>query len=244
MVLDLIVIGVLLISAAVAFWRGFVREVLTIGSLLGAAAATYFFGPNLTPMVRGWIIDPAAKEPQQLFGIVPYEMLAPVIAFAMVFTATLIVLTIATHLIARGVHSVGLGPVDRSLGVVFGLVRGVMIVALMGLIINFVLSDEQQEQYFGESKTFPAVAYSAALAQALMPDREVLEGKAKKKTNAALSAVSGSIPGREPLEPGQTGRSASSSSGAAGEGYTAAQRKAIGALVEPQVEKARKRFND
>src|SRR5262245_42049960 len=145
MVLDLVVIGILLLSAAVAFWRGFVREVLTIGSLLGAAAATYFLGPNLTPMTRGWIIDPEAPEPQRLFGLIPYEMLAPLIAFAIVFVAVLVALTLVTHLVSKGVHSVGLGPVDRSLGVAFGLLRGVIVVGLMGIVMNFVLSDQQRE---------------------------------------------------------------------------------------------------
>jgi membrane protein required for colicin V production len=219
--------------------RGFVREILTIGSLLGAAAATYVFGPNLTPMTRSWIVDPAASEPQRLFGVIPYEMLAPVIAFALVFVVVLVALTLATHLISKGVHSVGLGPVDRSLGVAFGLVRGVIILGLMGLVMNFVLSDAQKEQYFSDSKTFPMVTYTADLMQALMPDRSVLEHGAKKNVNKALAAA-GAATGHEPLEPGQknTARKANDA------GYTAVQRKTVESLMEPQIEKVKKKFND
>jgi membrane protein required for colicin V production len=239
MILDLVVIGILLVSAAVAFLRGFVREVLTIGSLLGAAAATYMFGPSLKPLVAGWLIDPDAKVPQMLFGIVPYSMLVPVIAFAIVFAITLILLNILTYMISKGVHSVGLGPVDRSLGVVFGLIRGVILIGLMGLVLNFVLSESQRETYFGESKTYPAVTYTSALMQALMPDKEVLKSKAKKGADAAVSAVTG----KQPLEPGQEGAAKNSLNN----GYTQMQRKALDALIPAgasQDEPARKKYND
>lgn len=242
MVLDLVVIGILLVSAAVAFLRGFVREVLTIGSLLGAAAATFLFGPNLKPMVSGWIIDPEATEPQTLFGLVPYEMLVPVIAFAIVFGLSIILFTIATHLIARSVHAVGLGPVDRSLGVVFGLGRGAILVGLMGLVLNFVLSDEQRETYFGESKTYPAVSYTAELMQALLPDRDIIEKKAKSGVTSALAAAE--APGKQPLEPGQEGKGRSSGGA---DGYSAIQRKALEKMMAPaagETQAPRKTFND
>jgi membrane protein required for colicin V production len=240
MALDLVVIGILLVSAIVAFLRGFVREIFTIGSLLGAAAATFAFGPQLKPMVHGWIIDPGAEAPQQLFGIVPYEMLVPVIAFAIVFTVTIIVLTIVTHIISKGVHSVGLGPVDRSLGVVFGLLRGVILVGLMGLVFNFVLSDEQRDTYFGQSKTYPMVVYTADLMQALMPGREVLDHITKKKAHGA--ALTATDQGNGPLEPGQSAQAKESLSG----GYTAFQRKAVEALIGTAGpdKSPRKKFNE
>jgi membrane protein required for colicin V production len=226
MVLDLVVIAILLVSAGVAFMRGFVREVLTIGSLLGASVATLAFGPNLKPTVSSWIIDPNATEKQTLFGLIPYEMLVPVIAFALVFTVVLVLLNIATWMISKGVHSVGLGPVDRSMGVVFGLIRGVILIGLMGLVINFVLSDAQRETYFGDSKTYPAVSYTADLMEALMPSKEVLEKKAKDKTQALLSAA-----GKQPLEPGQTN---AAKQPVKDDGYTTLQRKALGTLIAPQ----------
>lgn len=233
MVIDLVVLGILLVSAAVAFMRGFVREVLTIGSLLGAGAATFLFGPNVTPMVRGWLINPDATEPQTLFGLIPYEMLCPVIAFALVFGVAIILFTIATHLIARGVHSVGLGPVDRSLGVCFGILRGAILIGLMGLVLNFVLSDEQREAYFGESKTYPAVTYTAELMQALLPDRDVIEKKAKKGAETAVAkvdAIGNKVMGKEQIEPGQAGKGRATSSAS---GYEGLQKRALDKLVAP-----------
>jgi len=235
MVLDLVVLGILFLSAAVAFMRGFVREILTIGSLAGSAAATLVFGPSLTPIAKGWIIDPNATEPQMLFNMVPYEMLAPVAAYALVFVAVLIVLTVVTHMVSKGVHAVGLGPVDRSLGVVFGLVRGVVIVGLLSLVINFVLSEQQRQEFFGEAKTYPYVSYMADLTGALLPGRDVLGKKDEDKKDVTTDKV-----GQQPLEPGQ-----SKAAKTGGAGYTKAQRQKLETLVEkPTTPKKSLQFNN
>lgn len=203
MILDLVVIGILLVSALVAFWRGFVREVLTILSLVGAALATYMFGPKVAPITQGWIVDPEAKEPQQLFGLIPYDMLGTGIGFALVFTVVLMALTIASHLLSRAVHSVGLGPVDRSLGVVFGLIRGVVLVGLMAVVINFVVDEDKRADYFGDSKTYPYVSYLADLTGAMMPGKDAL----------SRDKIKADETGHGPLEPGQVGKGRSSASG-------------------------------
>ena len=205
MILDLVVIGILLVSALVAFWRGFVREVLTILSLVGAAIATFMFGPKLVPMAQGWIVDPEAKEPQMLFGLIPYDMLGTGLGFALVFIGVLMILTIASHLLSRAVHSVGLGPVDRSLGVVFGLMRGVVLVGLMAVVLNFVVDEDKRTEYFGDSKTYPYVSYLADLTGALMPGKDAL----------SRDKIAGGETGRGPLEPGQAGKGRSSGGGSA-----------------------------
>lgn len=200
MILDLVVIGILLLSALVAFWRGFVREVLTIISLLGAAIATYMFGPKLVPVAQGWLIDENATEPQMLFNLVPYEMVGTALGFGIVFIVVLMALTIASHLFSRMVHYVGLGPVDRSLGVVFGLVRGVVILGLMSVVLNFAVAEEKRGEYFADSKTYPYVSYLADLTSAMMPGRDALD-RDKIKAEAQ---------GKGPLEPGQANRTRSS----------------------------------
>lgn len=231
--MDLVVIGILVVSAAIAFLRGFVREILTIGALLGAALATYAFGPGFVPTVRGWLIDPAASEPQTLFGLIPYEMLAPVIAFAVVFAVVIVALTIVAHVVSKGVHMAGLGPVDRSLGVVFGLIRGTILVGLMGLVLNFVLSDDQRKEYFTDSKTYAYVDYTAQLMQALMPSRDVIDKVRGKKDSVAQT-------GKEPLEPGQSARTRTAQT----PNFEGLQRKAIETVSKNEIEKLKKRFND
>lgn len=236
MILDLVVIGILLVSAGIAFMRGFVREILTIGALLGAALATYMFGPGFVPTVRGWLIDPTATEPQTLFGLIPYEMLAPVIAFALVFTVVIIALTIVAHIVSKGVHMAGLGPVDRSLGVVFGLIRGTILIGFMGLVLNFVLSDEQRETYFSDSKTYAYVDYTAQLMHALIPSRDMIDKVRGKKDNSVAQT------GKEPLEPGQNARASGAQNRSVS--FEGIQRKAIEAAVQPEIDKLKKTFND
>ncbi|HEY8963610.1 MAG TPA: CvpA family protein [Alphaproteobacteria bacterium] len=196
MILDLVVIGILLLSALVAFWRGFVREVLTIISLLGAAVATFLFGPRMVPVVQDWLVDPEAKEPQQLFGLIPYEMVGTALGFGLVFIVVLSVLTIASHLFSRVVHYVGLGPVDRSLGVVFGLIRGVVILGLMSVVLNFAVAEDKRADYFADSKTYPYMTYLADLTSAMMPGKDVLN---RDKIQMAAQDKS-------PLEPGQANK--------------------------------------
>ncbi|NBX67206.1 MAG: hypothetical protein EBQ96_09445 [Proteobacteria bacterium] len=231
MLLDLVVLGILLVSAAVAFMRGFVREVLTIGSLAGAAAATLVFGSALTPVTRGWIVDPNAAEPQMLFKMIPYEMLAPVAAYALVFVSVLIILTMVTHMVSKGVHAIGLGPVDRSLGVVFGLLRGIVIVGLLSLVLNFVLSQGQRDQFFGEAKTYPYVSYMANLTEALLPGRDILNKENLEKAKEKM--------GHAPVEPGQS-RAAKN-----GAGYSKDQRKKLDGMIEkPAEERKSMQFNN
>lgn len=194
MILDLIVIGILLVSALVAFWRGFVREVLTIFSLIGAAGATYLFGPDMAQTTKGWLVDPE-KPDARLFDLIPYDVIGMAVGFVLVFVGVLLTLTFIAHWLSRGLHAVGLGPVDRSLGVVFGLLRGVVLVALMSVVLHFVVSEGKREDYFADSKTYPYVSYMADLGEALMPGKDAV----------SKDVIKEKLRGIDVLEPGQKG---------------------------------------
>lgn len=189
MILDLVVIGILLASALVAFWRGLVREVLTIFSLIGAAGATFLFGPDMAKISRGWLVDDNATEKQRFFDLIPYDVVGTAIGFAIVFMGVLLTLTFVAHWFSRALHAVGLGPVDRSLGVVFGLVRGVVLVGLMSVVLNFIVSEAKREDYFGDSKTYPYVAYLAELGEAMMPGKEAVSKEQLKDTLGVVKGV-------------------------------------------------------
>lgn len=203
MILDLIVIGILLVSALVAFWRGFVREVLTIFSLIGAAGATYMFGPDVAQTTKGWLVDADAPEKQRLFDLIPYDVIGMGIGFVLVFMGVLLAFTFIAHWFSRGLHAVGLGPVDRSLGVVFGLVRGVVLVALMSVVLHFIVSEGKREDYFADSKTYPYIAYMADLGEAMMPGKDAVSKDAIKQR----------LRGIDVLEPGQKNPAAEAASG-------------------------------
>jgi membrane protein required for colicin V production len=120
---DLAVLGVLAMSALLAFMRGLVREVLGIGAWAGAIVAAIEAMPTARGFVRQWITEPIWVDPA---------------AFLSVFLVTLIVLSIVARLIGRLVRGSVLGGVDRTLGLVFGLARGAALVILAYILAGLV----------------------------------------------------------------------------------------------------------
>lgn len=121
---DLAVVGVLAISALLAFMRGLVREVLGVGAWVGAGFAATWGLPLARPQVHDWFgkspwIDPGT--------------------FVAIFIVTLIVLILIAHAIGRAVRGSPLGGLDRTLGLLFGLVRGAVVVILAYIIAGMVV---------------------------------------------------------------------------------------------------------
>jgi membrane protein required for colicin V production len=171
LILDIVVIVVLLISCVISFLRGFVREILTIFGLFGAAMTALIAGPKLSPGIEKWLLgDLPADTEEKLWGVVPYDLAAPVIAYAGLFVVTLILLSVISHYIAKSVHALGLGPVDRSLGVIFGLARGVLLIGLLYLPFHILMVEEDKEEWFATSHSYSYVEYTSAFLLNLMPE--------------------------------------------------------------------------
>ena len=120
---DLAVLGILAVSALLAFMRGLVREVLGIGAWVGAVLAAIYAMPTARGVARQWISEPAWIDP---------------VAFLSVFLLTLIVLSVVARLFSGVVRGSVLGGVDRTLGLVFGLVRGAALVILAYIVAGLV----------------------------------------------------------------------------------------------------------
>ena len=177
MALDIIVLIILGLSVLVAFFRGFIRESLTIAGLGGAVVAAIAFGDNLTPVVSNWLSDPNTAETGKIFDLIPVSLAALVLAYAMIFIGVMIVISIATHYIAKGAQSIGLGFLDRSLGILFGLLRGVILVGLLYLPFHHLLAQEDKDRWFASAKTYPYVEYTARLMQAFIPSPSTEEAE-------------------------------------------------------------------
>jgi membrane protein required for colicin V production len=122
---DLVILAVLAISALLAFLRGFVREVLGIIAWLGAAAVAVWAEPRIRPRFQIWLHA--------------YPGLAEPVALGVVFIVTLIVLLVISHAISKAVRRSPLGGLDRSLGLIFGLVRGAALVVLAYILVGMVV---------------------------------------------------------------------------------------------------------
>ena len=125
---DLVVLGVLVTSAALAFMRGLVREVLGIGAWVGAVVIAVKTLPMSRELAARWVTEPAWLDP---------------IGFLGAFLVALIVLSIIARLIGRFVRGSALGGVDRSLGIVFGLARGAALVIIAYILGGMAVAVEQ-----------------------------------------------------------------------------------------------------
>ncbi len=164
MIIDIIVIAVLLISAIIAFLRGFIREVLTIAGVVGGMIAAYIGGPLLAPFMRGWLGVKDGEEPERLFDMLPYDVVADALSYGAIFIVIVIILSIISHFLAEAAKKSGLGAIDRTFGFIFGILRGILLLGLFYLPVHLYIDDEAKETYLKGSKTtFYLEKTSAAL---------------------------------------------------------------------------------
>ncbi len=182
MIVDIIVGIVLFISALIAFVRGFIREVLTIAGVVGGLAAAYYAGPVLIPSFHEWLhVDPDPEKVTKLMGAIPMNFVADGLAYLCVFLVVVVTISIASHFLAEGVQSIGLGAVDRTFGVIFGLGRGVFLLGLFYLLPYFMVSKETRDEYFSGSKSQFYLEQAAAYLAGFLPSNtdEALQDGAK-----------------------------------------------------------------
>lgn len=186
MIFDIIVLGVLLVSAIIAFLRGFIREVLTIMGVVGGAAAAFAFGGKFSPVMLGWLTadTPAGEEPKDIFGVVPPELMADVLAYGAIFVVVVLALSIISHFMSGWARAIGLGAVDRSFGALFGIVRGAVIITLVYLPVFLIFEKPTRASWFEGSKTNQYVESAAGWAAQFVPENatEDLKKKAEEKT--------------------------------------------------------------
>lgn len=138
--LDGILLFVVLISAVLAMIRGFTREVFSIASWVAAAAVAYFFWDDLLPHVQNYVDD---------------KNLALGVTIAGIFFVTLLIVSIITMRISDFVLDSRAGPLDRTLGFVFGAARGLLLVIIAVLFLNFFIAPDRQPGWIAMAKSKP-----------------------------------------------------------------------------------------
>ncbi len=152
---DAAIVGVFVVSALLAFLRGFVREVLGIGAWIGAILLGFWFFPFVSPKFEVWI---HAKE------------FADPAAFAAVFLVSLIVLSVISSWAGALVRGSALGGVDRTLGLVFGLVRGGAVLIFAYVAAGLVTVPQDWPEPIRDARFLPYVYEGAQQAVTLLPD--------------------------------------------------------------------------
>ena len=153
-VLDLVVLGVVLISALLAAVRGFTREVLAIVAWVTAGAAAWFLHPLLIPHLRPYI---------------PSDTVRLAAAIGGVFIVTLIIVSIITVKISDLILDSRIGALDRTLGLFFGAARGFLICVIGWAFLGWLLQGKEPP-WATASKTRPAMENTRDSIIAMLPE--------------------------------------------------------------------------
>jgi len=153
--LDIIVIVFMLISGLLAMARGFTREVLSIFSWAAAAAAALVLFPRFQPMAR------EALEP---------NWLADISLVVGIFIAVLVVVSFITIRIGDKVLDSRIGAIDRTFGFIFGMARGLVLVAIGYLFFVWLVPENDHPEWVRTAKTQPLLNTTGDMILSILPD--------------------------------------------------------------------------
>ena len=152
-IIDAVVAVVILLSAILAYSRGFVREAMAIIGWIVAAIVAFIFAPTVEPLVKEIpYVGDYLKDSCEL---------AIIAAFAAVFAVALVVVSIFIPLFSSIVQRSALGGLDQGLGFFFGVLRGLLLVAVALIVYDRVtvgssiamIDDSQTAKIFARAQT-------------------------------------------------------------------------------------------
>jgi membrane protein required for colicin V production len=153
--LDIVLIAVMLVSGFLAMVRGFMREVLSIIAWILAAVATLYSYSKLLPYARQYFNN---------------DVVATLAVVGGVFLLTLIVVSILTVRISDMVLDSRVGALDRTLGFLFGLARGLVIVVIAFLFFTWLVPDRSQPEWVKSAKSRVVLAGTGQWLMSMLPE--------------------------------------------------------------------------
>lgn len=173
---DGIFIGVTLVSAMLAMVRGFSREVLAVASWIAAAAAAFFLYPYLEPYALQYTSS---------------QSLAAIGSAAAIFLVTLILVSYLTMRLADFIIDSRIGVLDRTLGFVFGAARGILIMVVAVLFLNWLIAEDKQPAWVAEAKSKPLLDSLGVQLVNILPedaDSSIIDSIRKKTEDGDTDA--------------------------------------------------------
>jgi membrane protein required for colicin V production len=155
--LDVALIAIMLISALFAAARGFTREVFSLLSWIVAALATYkaVTTPELVAIARDYVAD---------------DNLARAVTGGVVFLVVLLVMSYITVRIGDLVEDSVIGTLDRTLGLFYGLVRGLLLVVIAYMFYVWLVPPGQHEPWVSKARTLPLIRATAEVVNGFLPE--------------------------------------------------------------------------
>jgi membrane protein required for colicin V production len=153
--LDIILLAVMLISGILAMVRGFMREVLSIVSWAAAAVLTIYAYPRVLPIAKQYI---------------NHDLAASAIVIGGVFLGTLLVVSVITIKISDMILDSRVGALDRTLGFLFGLGRGLIIVVVAFLFFAWLVPERSQPDWIRNAKSRVVLENTGQAIMSMLPE--------------------------------------------------------------------------
>jgi membrane protein required for colicin V production len=168
---DVLILLVLLGSMLIGLLRGFVREAASLVFWVLAIWAAWKFGSVVEPHLGGLLADPSV---------------APWVGRLVILVLVLLVGWLAGMLLGYFTRSLGLGPLDRVIGLLFGVVRGVVLVGL--IVIGAELLHLNREEWWGRSMLIPYGETAGDWLRAMVGERGEPWAKLERLTGVKVKA--------------------------------------------------------
>lgn len=162
--LDIAVVSIIAASGLFAFIRGFTREVLSIVAWFGAIALAFYTGPLVKPTVDSFMPESWRKVVDSFYA---YDI--------PVFIVAIILFSLIVGIISSQIKKTALGALDRTLGLLFGVARGALIVCLVYLVGSHMVKADDQPDWLLKARSRPLLAYGAEQIEQMMPSRATIE---------------------------------------------------------------------
>ena len=153
--LDVLLLVVMLISGMLAMIRGFMREVLSIAAWGLAALATLYGYARVLPTVKQYINSDVVAAAVTVIGL---------------FLITLLVISVITVRISDMILDSRVGALDRTLGFLFGLARGLVIVVIAYLFFDWLVPDRSKPEWVMNAKSRVVLAGTGDWLKAQLPE--------------------------------------------------------------------------
>lgn len=151
---DVIFAAVIVVSGGLALYRGFVTEVLAIIGWAGAAIATVTLFNPLRPLAR---------------DIIPSQIGADVATGIVIFLVALLIISLLARIVASTVRGSQISIVDRFLGLVFGILRGYVVLIIVFLLFEQVYPRDDQPKWIRDARAVPLLDFGGAVLLRLVP---------------------------------------------------------------------------
>src|SRR6187402_3401547 len=154
-ILDIILLVVMLISGLLAMIRGFMREILSIAAWAAAAVATLYLYSRLLPFAKQYFNN---------------DIVAAAAVVGGVFLGTLLIVSVLTVRISDMILDSRVGALDRTLGFLFGLGRGLIIVVVAYLFFDWLVPQKSQPAWVTTAKSRVVLAGTGDWLKSMLPD--------------------------------------------------------------------------